>query len=198
MKEYEQKLPVMVKGTVLDIDTTDHYPFTFGYISGDTLCIVQMEDETEAGRMLQAVRQVADFPRPLYAHEAKAQERWLGCSIEYDLAEVWKQVGEQFRPPWTRWCEHCGWVHKWDTAGNCLCGAPARDMLRELQPRPTAYAPRGLGPPGKDGGPAWWWREYLRTKQPYCLFVIALKAQADLLAGCCLVLWRSMGLPCLS
>lgn len=198
MIEYEHKLLVTLKGTVLSIEATDRYPFTFGYVSGDSLRIVQLEDDSaaEQERMAEVLRRVPELSRPFYTYEAKKQEPWLGCPIDHDLADIWQRVGEQFRPPWTRWCDRCGWIYKWDPQGRCSsCGAPGRDVLRELQPRPTAYIPRGLGPPGKEGGTARWWQEYLGTKQPYCLFVIALKNQADLLAGCCLVVWQAMGLP---
>ena len=197
MKEYRTTLQANLKGTLFDIEATDDYPFSVGYVSGDLLRIVQLEDDGVAEReqIAAELAQVANLPRPFYAYEASACARWLGGPVEHDLAAVWEQVVEEFRPSWTRWCDQCGWIYKWDNAGQCsYCGGQVRDILRELQPRPTAFVPRGLGPAGKNGGTIRWWQEYLRTKNPASLFVVAMKNQADLLAGSSLVIWRAMGL----
>lgn len=198
MQKYELTLNVNLKGTIFDAKATDDYVFTLGYITGETLRIFQLEDDsqTEQEKLKEQLRIIPEFPKPIYAYEAERQQKWLGCKIEFDLAELWTQIGEQFRRPWTRWCEQCGWVYEWSPSGNCVkCDSQIRDMLREFQPRPTAYVPRGLGPPGKDGGTVWWWKRYLDRREAPDLAMIVLKNQADLLASCCLVVWRSMGLP---
>ncbi|MBI2962950.1 MAG: hypothetical protein HYY35_04285 [Deltaproteobacteria bacterium] len=196
MKRYQDQVDLCLRGSVLHLEANATDPFTFGLLSGDSYRILQMEraDAEERAAMLREIRDaVAAARRPFYGH-GRQQESWIGCAIDHDLAGLWQRIGEQFRPPEAVWCRNCGWIRDSGSAARCpRCDHPLRTVLRELQPRPTAYAPRSLGPPGK--GAAWWWEHFVTTGDPLSLFLIALKTQADLLAGGCLVLWRAMGLP---
>lgn len=200
MKEHESILEVGLKGSVIDIEATEDCVFTAGCISGNKLHIWQLEDDSaeERDRMAAQLRRLSGIPGPFYSiGQQEVARKWLGIEFDYDLNEYWLSLGEQFRPPETEWCEHCGWIHIGAVKGGLCpnCGSRVREVMREFQLRPSAYAPRGLGPPGKEGGTVRLWKEYLKTKEWLYLFIIALKNQADLLAGCCLVVWRSMGLP---
>ncbi len=199
MKEHESTLHVGLKGTVINIEATQDCVFTMGYVTGDKLRILQLEDDSQAerDRMGEQLRQASRLPKPFYVCQREVGEKWLGCEIDFDLDEYWTKLGEQFRPTRTEWCEQCGWIHIGSIRGGVCpnCGSPVRQVIRELQLRPSAYEPRGLGPPGKEGGTVRLWNEYLKTKLELHLFVIALKNQADLLSGCCFAVWRSMGLP---
>lgn len=200
MKEYESTLNLVMKGSVLNIQAANDCVFTSGCISGDKLKIWQLEDDSTAERdkMGEHLRYMAGLPKPLYViGQKEGGEKWLGVDIDFDLNQYWLKLGEQFRPTRTEWCEQCGWIHIGSVRdGLCPgCGSRVLEVMREFQLRPSAYAPRGLGPPGPEGGAVRLWREYLKTKQSLYLFIIALKHQADLLSGCCLITWRSMGLP---
>lgn len=200
MKEYEAILHVAPKGSIIDLEATEECVFTSGCIVGDKLKIWQLEDDSreEREKMAQQLLQVAEFPKPIYFMGQKDEgKKWIKGDIDLDLNEYWLKLGEQFRPPEAEWCEECGWMHIGAVRGGLCpqCGSRVREVMREFQLRPTAFAPRGLGPPGKEGGTGRLWKEYLKTKESLYLFIIALKTQADLLSGCCLIAWRSMGLP---
>jgi hypothetical protein len=197
VKRYRDRLAVNLHGTVFQVEASATEAFTFGWLSGDSYSILQMEraSDEERERIAHEIRDATTTcSRPFYCHDRERNERWLGSTMDHDLAASWRALAENQRPPATVWCEACGWIPEVSGSLRCpTCGGPLKAVMRELQLRPTAYLPRGFGPPGE--GTAWWWRNYLDTGDPLSLFLVALKTQADLLSGCCLVLWRSMGLP---
>ncbi|MFQ5924373.1 MAG: hypothetical protein ACE5IE_00055 [Dehalococcoidia bacterium] len=48
MKEYESTLHVGLKGTVINIEASQDCVFTLGYVTGDKLRILQLEDDSQA------------------------------------------------------------------------------------------------------------------------------------------------------
>jgi len=83
-----KKLPLLLTGTVIDIETTG-FPWdgaeiiTLGTVSGDKLKIVQRTNERNFDRLARA--ELKNLPRPYYAFNKTFEEEMLKISIEREL-----------------------------------------------------------------------------------------------------------------
>jgi hypothetical protein len=170
MRRVSGNLPGSVKGSIIDAEATKKYVFTFGYIIGDRIEILQMENETDKEK--EAIRHSIldlELPSPVYAY-GKSDEKWIQPRhIDIDLFEKLRYTVENYRPPDSKWCDKHGWYPSWLQHD---CGAPQGERpkwpkLREVAPAPSAYLHKGLQVvfPRTPTYEPWWFHEALSQQQ---------------------------------
>ena len=168
---------ISVTGTVVDLETVRIEPvpggvYTFGYMSGKEIHIIQAENEPECGDLEQQIKTVWDtLPRPLYAYNKSFEEKWisviLGASvrIEHDLMQMWRATAEQQYLKWPRLRELIRppiFYYRWGVA----------DLDREVDSGKIRQAIRRaksvnevMSLEAKGDGPHIWWPKHLEAMQ---------------------------------
>lgn len=168
---------ISVTGTVVDLETVRIEPvargvFTFGYLTGNEVHIVQAENEPECAELEQYIKTVWDaLPRPVYAYNKRFEERWLtnilgaDVRIEHDLMEMWRATAEQQYLKWPRLRELIRppiFYYRWGIA----------DLDREADPGKIRQAIRRaksvnevMSLEAKGDGPHIWWPKHLEAMQ---------------------------------
>ena len=83
-----RKLPIVLRGTVIDVETTglpnrNSELVTLGWVSGDVLQIIQKTVEEDFLEI--ALKRLEKCPRPYYAFNKAFEKHFLGIEIDNEL-----------------------------------------------------------------------------------------------------------------
>lgn len=164
---------VSVHGAIVDVETISLKPapngiFTFGWISGGELAILQAEDDADCAAMAAQIAPVwRALPRPIYAYNKTFAANWLAyalgeeASIDRDLMDQWKSVADRQALKWPRLRELLRppvFNYRWGVADYDRARDP-RAMRRAI--RIATSVSEVVSREAVGGAPHQWWRQHL-------------------------------------
>ncbi len=164
---------VSVRGAIVDVETVSLKPapngiFTFGWLTGGEISILQAEDEADCKAMAAQIAPIWHaLPRPIYAYNKGFTEDWLSdalgktARIDRDLMEPWKGVADRQALKWPRLRELLRppvFNYRWGVADYDRTHDP-RAMRRAI--RIASSVSEVVSREAVGGAPHLWWRQHL-------------------------------------
>lgn len=164
---------ISVEGAIVDVETLSLRPqpngiFTFGWLSGSAVNVIQAEDPPDCEALPDEIGRVwHTLPRPLYAYNKAFATDWIGAAIEqiahidHDTMEPWKSVAEQQSIKWPRLRELLRppvFCYRWGVADYAR-ERDARAMRRAI--RTATSVNEVVSREAVSAAPYLWWQRHL-------------------------------------